>query len=516
MKRIFFSLVTIITSLITFAQVNDLKRSTPAQEGVNTIAVNRFIDSLLTVPKTQIHHVMVLRHGKVIAEAHPVPYRAEDAHTLYSCSKTFVSLAAGIAIGENRLRLTDRVATFFPHKMPATISNRLASMTVRDVMIMASGIKPDWVMRNFADSPDWIKEWLAKPVEHEPGTMLQYDSMCTYMLSAIIQKVTGKTVLEYLNEHVFGPMNITEVDWEQSPDGINTGGWGLRLQAESLAKVGMLMNARGMWNGKQLVPAEYFDEALKAQINYANVKPEDAPSDKNQGYCYQLWRCKDPRAFRADGAFGQYIVCVPNLDIVVVILGMSGDGHGELACIWNQLLPGVDEAIDKPERAQKKLEASCTRASLPLLKGKKSGKPLPITLSICGNDTRTEVIGEITIDENYNITMDCKGMVKETIALSNGKWLYTDLKDVPPYSIEAVDRFKGLKRNFQAAGCYAWESKDVLVVRIEYVNWISATTLRFDFKEGVVTVTENFNSTKPKIYYILGGSLGYNTKFTFL
>lgn len=516
MKKVLLSALCAVWAVVVMAQVGDLERSTPAREGVDPAAVKMFVDSLLKVKKTDIHHAMVLRHGKVIAEVHPAPYRAEDAHTLYSCSKTFVSMAVGIAIDENRLRLSDRVATFFSDKLPAEVSHRLAQMTVRDVLIMASGIKPDWVMRNFADSPDWIKEWLAKPVEDEPGTHFQYDSMCTYMLSAIVQKVTGKTVLEYLNEHVFGPMHITEADWEQSPDGINTGGWGLRLQAESLAKMGMLMNARGMWNGKQLVPAEWIDEATQAHINYDFVKPCDAPSDKNRGYCYQIWRCKDPRAFRADGAFGQYIVCVPELDIVVVILGMSGDGHGELGCIWNQLLPGVDKVNAKPDKAQKALETACATASLPVLKGKKAGEPLPITLSVSDMDTRSESIGEITIDENYNITMNCKGMVKETIALGNGKWLYTDLKDVPPYSIEAVDRFKGLKRNFQAAGCYAWESKDILVVRIEYVNWISATTLRFDLKEGKVTVTDNFNEAKPKTLYICGGLYGPNINFTVL
>lgn len=495
MKRILLALSALVALLAT-AQVGDLERSTAAAQGVDPAAVTRFIDSLMRVPQTDIHHVMVVRHGKVIAEAHPAPYRAEDGHTLYSCSKTFTSMAVGIAIGENRLRLTDRVASFFPDKLPATISPNLAQMTVRDLLIMGAGIKPDWIMRN--NQPDWITEWLAKPVTDTPGTHFQYDSMCSFMLAAIVQKVTGMTMLEYLDKHMFGPMHITEADWEQSPDGINTGGWGLRLQAESLAKMGILMLNRGNWQGKQLVPAEWMDEATAAHINYSTVKPTDAPTEGNRGYGYQIWRCKNPRAFRADGAFGQYIVCIPEADMVVVITGMSGKGHGELACIWNQLMPGVDKA-NESAKAQQNLESTCAKAALPLLKGKKAGKALPITLTV---SDATESIGQIAIDENYNITMDCKGMVKETIALGSGKWLYTDLKDVPPYSIEAVDRFKGLKRNFQAAGCYAWESKDVLTVRIEYVNWISATTLRFDFKEHTVTVTDNYNASKPRTLHI--------------
>lgn len=514
MKKKILSLMCALCAVVAVAQVGDLQRSTPASEGVDPAAVKMFIDSLLKVKQTDIHHVMVVRHGKVIAEAHPAPYRAQDAHTLYSCSKTFTSLAVGIAIEENRLRLSDRVASFFPDKLPDSISPNLARMTVRDLLIMASGIKPDWIMRN--NNPDWITEWLAKPVTHEPGKLFQYDSMCSFMLAAIVQKVTGMTMLDYLKKHVFDEMHITEVDWEQSPDGINTGGWGLRLQAESLAKAGILMLNRGNWNGKQLVPAHWIDEAVTAHINYDWVKPCDAPTEGNRGYGYQVWRCKNDKAFRADGAFGQYIVCIPEVDMVVVITGYSNDGHGELGCIWKHLMPGVEKVNAKPDKAQKALETACATASLPLLKGKKAGEPLPITLSVSDMDTRYESIGKITIDENYNITMNCNGMVKETIALGNGKWLYTDLKDVPPYSIEAVDRFKGLKRNFQAAGCYAWESKDILVVRIEYVNWISATTLRFDLKEGKVTVTDNFKEAKPRTLYICGGSYGPNINFTVL
>lgn len=500
MKKVLLSALCAVWAVVTMAQVGDLERSTPAREGVDPAAVKMFVDSLLKVKKTDIHHAMVLRHGKVIAEVHPAPYRAEDAHTLYSCSKTFVSMAVGIAIDENRLRLSDRVATFFSDKLPAEVSPRLAQMTVRDVLIMASGIKPDWVMRNFADSPDWIKEWLAKPVEDEPGTHFQYDSMCTYMLSAIVQKVTGKTVLEYLNEHVFGPMHITEADWEQSPDGINTGGWGLRLQAESLAKMGMLMNARGMWNGKQLVPAEWIDEATQAHINYDFVKPCDAPNDKNRGYCYQIWRCKDPRAFRADGAFGQYIVCVPELDIVVVILGMSGDGHGELGCIWNQLLPGVDKVNAKSEKAQKALETACATASLPVLKGKPKEEQFHMILGE-GNKHGIESIElnhDASLNYSYGMVITYADSHKETIPIEYGKWVHGAMNGLPPYSIEAVDRFKGLKRNFQVAGNYAWTSKKVLKIQVEYVNWISATTFEFDFNTNKVTITDNFNASKPE------------------
>ena len=370
MKRQLLILLALLPLMLA-AQVGDLLRTAPAAEGVSTQAVINMMDSLMALPDCEIHHVMVLRHGHVVAELHPAPFRAEDAHTLYSASKTFTSLAVGIAIDENLLRLDDRVVTFFPDKRPGIVSDNLAAMTVRDLLMMAAGIKPDWTMRDLEDT-DWIKVWLAKPCDETPGSHFQYDSMCTFMLSAIVQRVTGRTLLDYLNQKLFGPMHITQVDWEMSPDGINTGGWGLRVQAETMAKLGELLMNKGRWYGQQLVSADYIEEACSPLIYYKDRKETDAPTDGNQGYGYQIWQCKWPGAIRADGAFGQYTVVVPQEDLVVVILGMIPNGHPELACIWNQLMPGIKS--DKPLQPEKKLQSRlnqlCATASLPLPKGR--------------------------------------------------------------------------------------------------------------------------------------------------
>lgn len=461
------------------------------------MAVTQFVDSLMAVPLTHIHHVMVVRHGTVIAEAHPAPYRAEDAHTLYSCSKTFVALAVGIAVNENRLRLTDRVATFFPDKLPATVSPRLAQMTVRDLLTMASGIKPDWVMRNH--STNWVADWLAKDIDYTPGEFFQYDSMCSFMLAAIVQRVTGTTMLDYLDQHLFAPMHITVADWEQSPDGINTGGWGLRLQAEALAKVGILMLNRGMWEGRQLISAEWIDEAVAPHINYANVKPGDAPTEGNQGYGYQVWRCKNPRAFRADGAFGQYVVCIPDADIVVVITGMSGSGHGELNCIWQYLMPGVDNEGNDVAKWQQALERTCAGAALPVVKGKKSPKNLPSKLVLEPNKHGISSI-QLThaAGTQLNMNIHYTDGRNELLAMGCGEWLYSKLNSVPPYSIEAHSRFKGVEHNFVAAACYATTGKNIITARIEYVNWISATTFSLNLSDSTVTVAHNWTSAKPE------------------
>lgn len=495
-KRLFVAFAALVIAVAVQAQTGDLPRSTPAQQGISTLAVQRFADSLMALPETQLHHVMVVRHGHVVSEVHPAPFRAADAHTLYSASKTFVALAVGLAVADNRLRLDDRVAAIMHDMLPDTVGDALAQMTVRHLLTMSSGIKPDWVLRSKVD--DWERAWLALPV-NAPGEHLAYDSMTTFMLSAIVQRVTGKTVLQLLNERIFGPMHITEVDWQLSPSGVCTGGWGLRLQAESLAKVGVMMLQRGRWQDRQLLPEWWIDQMTQCHINYDDAAGQ-APTDGNRGYGYQVWRCLWPTAYRADGALGQYLVMDPASDLVVVILGASRRGHGELACIWNQLMPGIDRPDMLDRKADRRLTKICARATLPLPTGKRQSSQVAradfeLQPNKHGIDrtTLTEQDGAMAMRLCYNDGHN------EVIPLGYGAWRYGQLVGQPPYSITARGRFGGLRHDYATAAAYAWASPTTLVVQVHYVNFVSATTMTFDTAQGTVTITDNFNPTRPEV-----------------
>lgn len=487
-----------VTLLLTVAgmqaQTGDLPRSTPAQQGMSTLAVKQFVDSLLALPATEIHHVMVVRHGHVVAEVHPAPFRAEDTHTLYSASKTFVALAVGLAIADNRLRLDDRVAAIMHDHLPDTVSDELAQMTVAHLLTMSSGITPDWHLRNA--TVDWTDTWLAKPVK-APGEHLLYDSMATYLLSAMVQRVMGKTVLQLLEERLLAPMHITEAEWELSPEGICTGGWGLRIQAESLAKVGLLMLQRGQWDGRQLVPEQWIDQMTERHINVDNASSQ-APTDGNQGYGYQLWRCKWPTAYRMDGAYGQYVVVDPATDMVVVILGLSRHGHDELGCIWRQLMPAVDSSDKDVRGAERKLAATCTQAALPLPQGKRRSTRLAnADFKLQSNSEDIDLIKVTESGQQMAMRLYFRDGHDETIAIGHGQWTYSHLTGVPPYSIVCRNRFAGLRHNFVAAAAYAWTTATTLTVQLHYVNWISAMTLVFDTTASTVTLTNNYG--QPQI-----------------
>ena len=296
---------------------------------------------------TDLHSVMILQHGKVVEERWMSEGAPDKPHALHSVSKTFTATAVGLCINEGYLKLDDKVISFFPDKVPANPSENLQKMTVRDLLTMNCGHETEPRSARNTPGVDWVTEFLAHPVPHVPGTWYCYNSMGTYMLSAIVQKVTGSTLLEYLTPRLFEPLAIEGVQWDESPQGINCGGWGLYLKTEDLAKMGQLLLQKGKWKGKQLLPEKWVEEASRKQVISApagqkQIEEEDPTSDWRQGYGYQMWRCRH-NCFRADGAYGQYIIVMPDQDAVVVNTAHVGDMQKEINLIWDYLLPVLDK-----------------------------------------------------------------------------------------------------------------------------------------------------------------------------
>jgi CubicO group peptidase (beta-lactamase class C family) len=292
-----------------------------------------------------LHSIMIVKGGKVVKEHWQSEGAPDKLHILNSVSKTFTSTAVGLAVAEGKLSLSDKVVDLFPDKLPAEVSENLKKVEVRHLLTMSGGHDTEPSFRKLAEGTDWVEAFLAHPFEHEPGTYFWYNSMGTYMLSAIVQKVTGEKVIDYLTPRLFEPLAIEGATWQESPQGINTGGWGLYLKTEDLAKMGQLILRRGEWNGVQIVPAEWIDQMTTAHIDSrpAGKRPEQITfkaedSDWLQGYGYQMWRCRHG-AVRADGANGQYIIVMPEQDVVIAMTANIGDMQGEINLVWEHLLP---------------------------------------------------------------------------------------------------------------------------------------------------------------------------------
>ena len=489
--------IGLMASLSANAQINELPRSTPEEQGVPSKALVALFDSLHALPLTDMHAVVVMRHGKVIGEMYPKPYAPEYRHTMYSCSKTFVGIAVGLAIEDNRLRLDDRVAAIFPELLPDSVSRDLADMTVRHLLTMESGVKPDWNMRS--RGKEWIRTFLSKPVK-EPGTQYAYDSMVSYMLAAVVQKVTGKKLTEYLQERVFTPMNVTEWAWEESPEGVNTGGWGVHIQPESLAKFGQLILNEGRWEGKQLVPAEWIREMCKKHRETGR-----------EVYGYHIWHCGGhDGAVRADGALGQYVISVLDKDMVVVMTEATlGNGRDQRRLIWDVLLPHIqDEPLPANKKEYQKLLKKQESYKLAEVKGKASSA----FASNWENKTielGKNIFGWKSLRLNFG-----KKQVTMTVTETSGKsyelpfgyqqWMTTTFDAYPPYSITPIDRFKGLEGPYYASGSYGWILKEELQLKVHYVNWVSALEITFRLDEnGEVKLNVQTNYIK-KPYSISG------------
>ena len=300
-----------------------------------------------------LHSIMVLQHGKVLEEKFFVP---DTAHILNSVSKTFTATAVGFAIEEGLLRLDTKVVDLFPESVPEGPQPYAKDITIRHLLTMNSGHGKDPTYAIRSGNGDWVREFLEWPIDYEPGTCYCYSSLGTYILSAAVQRVTGEKVVDYLDSRLWKPLGIEKPHWLESPAGINTGGWGLFLHTEDLARMGLCLLSGGKFAGRQVIPAAWVAEMSKAQVPCVNAginerklqeilaenpsieyfSPEK--SDWVQGYGYQMWRCRFG-AFRADGANGQYIIMIPDKDAVVVTTAHIGNMQQEINLIWEHLLP---------------------------------------------------------------------------------------------------------------------------------------------------------------------------------
>ena len=324
-------------------QNTDKAYSTPEAGGISSSAILDFVEALEREQKDAIHSIMLRRHGKIVTEAWWAPYNPDSPHMLYSLSKSFTSTAIGIAQDEGLLSIDDPVISFFPYETPDNLSDNLKAMRIRDLLKMNSGHQSG-TSSGMREGKTWVEGFLALEVQHKPGTHFVYNSGATYMLSAIVQKVTGVTLLDYLKPRLFEPLGIENPTWESDPDGINAGGWGLSVKTEGISKLGQLYLQKGNWKGKQLVSEDWVEEATSFQTSNGS-NPE---SDWEQGYGYQFWRCRH-NFYRGDGAFGQFCIVMPDQDAVLAITSGSSDMQAILNIVWEHLLPAMEKNALPPD-----------------------------------------------------------------------------------------------------------------------------------------------------------------------
>jgi CubicO group peptidase (beta-lactamase class C family) len=473
---------------------SSLPRSSPEQQGVSSTAILGFIDSADS-QFDSLHSFMLVRHGNVVSQGWWTPYNAESRHELYSLSKSFTSTAVGLAIAEGKLTLDDSVLAAFPDDAPSEQSTNLRSMRLRDLLRMSAGHQVEAKLGADVLCP---KTFLAHPVPFKPGTHFLYNTPATFMASAMVQKATGQSVLEFLKPRLFEPLGIADPTWNANFQGVSLGGYGLNLKTEDIAKFGQLLLQKGQWHGKQIVPASWIEQATSLQTsNGSNPK-----SDWEQGYGYQFWRCRNG-AFRGDGAFGQYVIVIPEHDAVIAITSGLNDMAAVLNLVWEKILPALQsQAISENLEAQEKLQARLKSLTIKKPKGMASS---PVLAKVSGktyafpsNDRKLESLkieagttpGELTIitrtdGKEQSIACSAEGWKRGTIlAPSTGTAL------VPQ-----------AQRNIASTGAWSGEGDDTYTARITLYEtpFVLTLTLRFVGEEVYYDSQMNIGRKEPRL-----------------
>ena len=468
-----------------------LPRSTPEEQGMSSQGILEFLQAA-AAGRNEIHSIMVLRHGNVVAEGWWSPFQPEFKHTLYSLSKSFTSTAIGFAVSEGLLTVDDPVLKFFPEDKPAEISQNLADMTIKDLLTMTTGHGSDSMgdLRN--SDGNWPKAFLAKDVEYKPGTHFLYNTGATYMLSAIIQKLAGKTLIEYLGPRLFDPLGIEGHDWETCPQGINTGGYGLRVKTEDIAHFGQLYLDKGMWKGKQLLPAAWIEEATMKQ-----TESQEGNGDWSQGYGYQFWRCT-PGCYRGDGAFGQYCIVIPQKDAVVAMTSESVSMPESMKLVWDYLLPAMKD--DTKLMPDKKSQAALKKA----LKSLAIESPKQMThvkmekmLDEKVFDVSTNELGVQTLSFKFEPKV-CMVTLKDDFGTHRvhcglDEWIVGDNAREEPTSLLAIRGRTSVPTKIAASA--TWTDERTLVLTWKYVENVHTDTITVTFSEDSKSAKISFSNS---------------------
>ncbi|RPF19696.1 serine hydrolase domain-containing protein [Myceligenerans xiligouense] len=466
----------------------DLPRSTPAAEGLDPAAVRRLVENLDGMDA--VHSFMLLRHGKVIAEGWWTPYDPGTPHLMFSVSKSFTSIAVGLAFVDGLFDLDDKVLDHFAAEAPAAPSDNLRAMTIRHLLTMSTGhaastmeaiVPTNLGMRE----ADWVRQILAMPVPEKPGSRFVYNTGATYLAGVLVQRLTGRRLLDYLGERVLEPLGFQDATWEQDPDGLDVGGYGMRVRTEDLAKLGQFCLQRGNWQGAQLIPGEWIEAATSRQIHSTH---DDWP-EWRQGYGFQFWRSRFG-AYRADGAFGQYAIVWPDHDVVLAITSGVQNLQSVQDAVWDALLPALDPVAARDAELPRPHPSSGVvpptdgitwDLRLPPPAGDRTAPEPPVI----GRTYRMSDAGafealELTRDDDGRLVLHEEiGGKPRTFTLGHGEWVRQEAE------------LAGGREELACAA--AWTEPNTLVARMVAVGgpFAYTLTLRFDGDDVKLTLDQN-------------------------
>lgn len=471
----------------------EFPRTTPEAVGIPSASVEWLLDRL-EEGWTEPHGLMIMRHGKVCAEGWWAPYASGIRHGLQSHTKTYAATAVGIAYTEGLLKLTDRIVDIFADEIPENPSENLKKLTVRDVLCMGCGM--DTMPR---PSKDWIREFLATPVNHVPGTTFMYNSTGSTFLGAIVRKLTGLGLHDYLKPRLFDKIGIDaeNLRWITMPDGMEVGGGGLFATTEDNLRLMKLYADGGVWEGERILAEDYVKLATSKQNDSATERAVNPPAEDNfVGYGFQIWMCRPKGVYRADGAMGQFTIVFPERDMLLAITeNASGSTGGAmpqkaLDTIWKWMdaLPGPEtEILPEDPEASAHLARRMQMLALPApLRSPES----PLQEKINGS-TYAVTDGYFALADAGMVRFmsgeDRPGGAKAlSLTFAENACTLTCLVDGKPQSLTAAmdgtrlrNELPGMPSIALCSGC--WEADNVFRLSLRMVETCNETSITFTF-----------------------------------
>jgi len=469
-----------------------MPRSLPETQGVSSAGILNYLQAVDRL-KLDLHSIMFIRNGYVIAEKWWAPYRAELKHTMYSVSKSFTSSAVGIAVTDGLLSLDDHIIDFFPGELSEMTQDNFKLVTIRNLLMMSTGQEQDLLNLVFHEkTADWVAKFFSIPVKFQPGYGFEYNSGATYMLSVIVQKVTGESLCDYLRSRLFQPLGIADYVWDVCPQGYTAGGWGLNLRTEDLAKFGQLYLQQGQWDGRQILSPQWINEAASWQISNRPNEDSATPVDVNAtywGYGYQFWM--GPRdSYRAEGAFGQASVVVPSHNLVVAYT--SGIGNEPAKCldlIWECLMPALNNnPLPSNSEAQKQIDQLSLQYLPPVsnhtsaIESKISQTTYHFATNNMTNNIKMESVSFAFHSDECTITLNYDKKV-QTIRCGKGSWidnLMTMSNEIVPFHLGQT-----LLPAPVAASC-TWQDPNTFIMIWRYIGTALHDTVKCLFDQDSV------------------------------
>ncbi|WP_454691643.1 serine hydrolase domain-containing protein [Achromobacter aloeverae] len=495
-----------------------LNRAAPATRGIDASAIQAFLDGLER-EELELHSFMFWKDGAVIAEGWWAPYAPGLRHMLHSSVKSFVGTGIGLAVDRGLLALDAKVADFFPEHVPPDAPASLHRMTVRHLLTMTSGHGSgisggEW--RRLTTS--WIADFFKEPMVYEPGERFVYCSGCSYMLAAILQKVTGERVRDWMAPRFFEPLGIEDLAWDVGPDGVNTGGNGIRAKTSDLLKLALVHMQGGQWQGQQLLSPAWTAAATGAQIEdivighfdgkrYAD--PGAPGAEKREGYGFQWWRGPD-NTFTASGLFGQHAIAFPDHNAVIAFTGGIAPREKRVhRLIWENIVADMQRrrAPDAgPADADARLARRLAALSMPIEHGETipaSRADFHAAYAIAPNDDNVARIALACRGDDCTFTLtDDRGAHEIAASFSSWRDGQTSMTGWRIHHSYQPDQARVLARAF-------WRDEQTLVM-----DWIFVETAfrdhvvcRFDGDEIRFDRRVNTNSTRKEMDTLSGRRL---------